>query len=214
MNWSVYCLMQCVTKPESLLLIGGSFVLSYLAYKSRGRFKTYGARVGALYLSVFLSAFPLTFVLATMACDMNFIRQLALALPLSALVVSALFYFFGGRLFLLATGAREMKKEDAPHLFSALASEGARAKLAFIDSAEELAFSITARESYVVFSVGILESLNEKEQLLVLGHELRHIRRLDPLSKLLMGALALFSPTGMLNRAALSALAEEQEREK
>mgnify|MGYP005845383875 CR=1 FL=1 len=205
---------NCLLTLENLVGYGLALSGALALYWGRNLFGSYLLRTGAILGSLLLTALPVTFALVTMHCQMG---KAYLALPAAALLVTLLYYFWGTRLYLGAVGARLMRRDDHPALFAmneALANRNgiAAPMLAFIDSAEPKAFSITGKQNAIVLSVGAMEMLDEDGLRVILEHEHEHIRRKDSVLKLFAFALSMLSPTGLLAGSAISALRKEQEK--
>lgn len=113
-----------------------------------------------------------------------------------AMVISLATYYGGDSLILAASGAREVRPEDAPQLTNvvnelAIAGGIPRPKVYIIDDTAPNAFA-TGRDpahASVAITTGLLQKLDREELQGVMGHELSHVRNLDIRFTLLVGAL-------------------------
>lgn len=113
-----------------------------------------------------------------------------------AMVISLATYYGGDSLILAASGARQVRPEDAPQLTNvvnelAIAGGIPRPKVYIIDDTAPNAFA-TGRDpahASVAITTGLLQKLDREELQGVMGHELSHVRNLDIRFTLLVGAL-------------------------
>lgn len=113
-----------------------------------------------------------------------------------AMLISLVTYYSGDSLILAASGAREVKPQDAPQLMNvitelALAAGIPPPKVYLIDDTAPNAFA-TGRDpqhASVAITTGLLQKLDREELQGVMAHELAHVRNLDIRFTLLVGAL-------------------------
>jgi heat shock protein HtpX len=102
----------------------------------------------------------------------------------------------GDRLVLAASGARELKTEEAPQLFNvvqeiAIAANIPMPRVHIINDTAPNAFA-TGRDpqhASIAVTSGLLEKLNREELQGVIAHELSHVRNLDIRFSLIVGVL-------------------------
>jgi len=103
-----------------------------------------------------------------------------------SLVTALVSYYAGDKMALMAAGAREIKKEDAPELWRlvenlCIADGIPMPKVHLIDDPAPNAFA-TGRDpsrSSVAFTTGLLQTLDRTELEGVVAHELSHIKNYD-----------------------------------
>ncbi|MEM3030875.1 MAG: M48 family metalloprotease [Candidatus Micrarchaeia archaeon] len=205
----------CITRADTLAITTGFFAASYAAYRARVIFSSFRARMAAIMASLVLATLPLTTWLVAMNCDMLSMKVLFGALPLAVVLSATVFYLLGSRLFVAAIGGQALPASHWLHALNERLSMrvGVVApELRFVSRQEPIAFSVVGEKSFIVLSVGALELLPRKKLELILLHELRHVKRKDPLIKFAAFLLAFFSPTGLLGKRALAEIAREQEK--
>lgn len=216
------CLISCYGQPGALSLIGGGLLLAYLLYHARTLIPIYSLRVGMLFASIMLTVSPILYTAIQMLCVTNVplcnvVQSVGFVLPLAALTVAAAFYLFGTQLYLIAIGAKELKRNDAPHVFSAYDNiqkkYKSRPRFFYVDSSTEQVFSLSGREDVIVVSFNLIEQLGREGFKVILHHEMQHLQRKDPFIKFASILISILAPTGLLNRAAIKALIREQEKD-
>jgi len=113
-----------------------------------------------------------------------------------AALISLVTYYRGDSLILAASGAREVRPQDAPQLMNVMTELSIAAgipvpKVYVIDDTAPNAFA-TGRDpkhASVAITTGLLQKLDREELQGVMGHELSHVRNLDIRFTLLVGAL-------------------------
>lgn len=113
-----------------------------------------------------------------------------------AALISLVTYYRGDSLILAASGAREVRPQDAPQLMNVMTELSIAAgipvpKIYVIDDTAPNAFA-TGRDpkhASVAITTGLLQKLDREELQGVMGHELSHVRNLDIRFTLLVGAL-------------------------
>lgn len=128
-----------------------------------------------------LTAVYLAFLIILMQMGVDFVGLLVLA----ALMLGAQ-YFFSHRLVLLASGAREVSREQAPELHARIERLAAqldlpKPKVAIMETEVPNAFATgrSQKASVVAVTTGLLERLDGAELDGVLAHELSHIANRD-----------------------------------
>lgn len=103
-----------------------------------------------------------------------------------AIVYSLISYYFADKVVLSVSGAKEIKKKDAPELYRiienlAIASGLPTPKIYIIDDDSPNAFA-TGRDpehASVAFTTGLLKIMNKQELEGIAAHELSHIKNFD-----------------------------------
>lgn len=119
-------------------------------------------------------------------------------------------YFFSDKLVLSTSGAKEIKKDDAPELFRIVENlsigDGVpMPKVYIIDDPSPNAFATGRgpKHASVAVTTGILETLNKAELEGVLAHELSHVKnydtRLMAITAVLVGFIALLADIFLRN---------------
>lgn len=105
---------------------------------------------------------------------------------LVSLFMLAVQWYFGPAIIKLATGAKELKREQAPELFEIVQKLTSKArlpmpKLYLVNSASPNAFAFgrTQSDSNIAVHSGLLASLSKEEVEGVLAHEIGHINNRD-----------------------------------
>ncbi len=218
------CFSGCIEQTSILTFLGLTLLGSFALYKSKGLFKNYTLKVGAIYSSILLTSFPILYVMMGMGCTIglslcSIMNLIGYSLPFLAISATILFYFFGSKIFLFAISAKRIKREDAPLFYDSCLAISQKnnmkmPSLHYIDSAELQAFSVCGNSNHVVLSVGLIEDVDKQEEAeIIMGHELQHLKRMDPFMKATAIILSIFSPTGVLNSKAIHALVQEQEKD-
>ncbi|MFA5853460.1 MAG: M48 family metallopeptidase [Patescibacteria group bacterium] len=121
-----------------------------------------------------------------------------------AVVTALVAYFAGDKMALMASGAKEIKKEDAPELWRVIenlciANGQPLPKIHLIDDPAPNAFATgrTPETASVAFTTGLLARLDRTELEGVAAHELSHIKNYDirvmTIVVVLVGVVALMS---------------------
>ena len=120
---------------------------------------------------------------------------------LMALVFAAVMnigsYWFSADIVLRMSHAREIQREDDPHLFEMVADVAQRAdmpmpRVYIIDDAQPNAFA-TGRDpqhAAVAVTTGIRALLNDRELMGVMGHEMAHVKNRDILTSSVVATIA------------------------
>ena len=112
------------------------------------------------------------------------------------ILLSVASFVAGDKLVLAASGAREIKAEEAPQLFNvvqeiAIAANIPMPRVHIINDTAPNAFA-TGRDpkhASIAITSGLLEKLNREELQGVIAHELSHVRNLDIRFSLIVGVL-------------------------
>ena len=106
-------------------------------------------------------------------------------------------YWFSAAIVLRTSGAREIEREDDPHLFAMVEDVAQRSgmpmpRVYIIDSPQPNAFA-TGRNpanAAVAVTTGIRSLLTDRELIGVLGHEMAHVRNRDILTSSVVATIA------------------------
>jgi heat shock protein HtpX len=125
--------------------------------------------------------------------DLTYGREGAAVAFAVALAMNGVSYFFSDKIVLKIYKAREVTRQDAPQLYSAVENLAMKAdlpmpKVAIVPSQTPNAFATgrNPRHAVVAVTEGIMNTLSKAELDGVLAHELGHIKHRD----ILIGSLA------------------------
>ncbi len=125
------------------------------------------------------------------------------------LVLLLISYYSGDSVFLLMSGAKQIKKQDSPKLYNIVEEMKIASGLAYmpkiyiIDSPAPNAFATgrNPQKASVAVTTGLLERLNRSELQGVIAHELAHINNRDILYMMMisamMGAIVILADVGI-----------------
>jgi len=114
-----------------------------------------------------------------------------------ALIMNGVAYWFSDRIVLLMYGAKEIKEEQYPDIFSIIRELTMKMnlpmpKVCIINTPIQNAFATgrNPKHSAVVLTSGIINLLNERELRGVIAHELSHIKNRDTLISVIAATIA------------------------
>lgn len=114
-----------------------------------------------------------------------------------ALIMNGFAYWFSDKIVLMMYGAKEIKEEDYPQIFSmvrelTIKMDLPMPKVCIVDTQTPNAFATgrNPQNSAVVLTKGIISLLNEKELKGVIAHELSHIKNRDTLISVVAATIA------------------------
>ncbi len=114
-----------------------------------------------------------------------------------ALIMNGVAYWFSDRIVLLMYGAKEIKEEQYPEIFSIIRELTMKMnlpmpKVCIINTPIQNAFATgrNPKHSAVVLTSGIINLLNERELRGVIAHELSHIKNRDTLISVIAATIA------------------------
>jgi heat shock protein HtpX len=114
-----------------------------------------------------------------------------------ALIMNGIAYWFSDRIVLLMYGAKEIKEEQYPEIFSIIRELTMKMnlpmpKVCIINTPTPNAFATgrNPKHSAVVLTSGIISLLNERELRGVIAHELSHIKNRDTLISVIAATIA------------------------
>lgn len=176
-------------------------------------------------LKVYLSMAVLTFLIGTLGALISSMFRWGLtgtgAFLIVAGIINFIAYFFSDRLVLRVSGAKRLKLEQAPELFS-ITEELCRAHelpmpvlyLLNEDAMNAFATGRDPKHAAVAVTRGLLEKLSPEEVKAVLAHELSHIRnydmRLMAVISILAGLISILAD--IYWRGGLASKIEERDR--
>ncbi len=114
-----------------------------------------------------------------------------------ALIMNGIAYWFSDKIVLVMYGAKELKEQDIPEIFSIIKDITLRMQLPMpkvyiINTLTPNAFATgrNPKNSAVALTKGILELLDKKELTGVIAHELSHIKNRDTLISVIAATIA------------------------
>jgi Zn-dependent protease with chaperone function len=192
---------------ERGLFEGTSFVISQV-----------GSAVGEGVTSIMVAspAFA-TIVRGQEAVDLSYTGLLCIIGLVFGIAILAVSYFFGVRIVKRCQGVMDVTAEDEPRLYKSVEKLASRVgvatpKIGLTENLQPNAFTIGYGDSaMVVFSSGLISTLNQVELEAVIAHELAHIKNRDFHLMAMVSSLKIvsfFNPAAYLSA---SLLARERE---
>ncbi len=198
----ITCFLNYVITPDNILIAGISVFIVIGAFLTYKKVKSYSTRITMLYVIFGTIPFAIIFITLNTSCLCgefcvnNILKLISIGVLGTIVFLGGVYHIFGSRIYLGAIGGKLMRYNDCPDIYESLKDVCARIgikipKLAYIDSAEPLAMSISGQTNIIALSVGAMESLEKDELKAVLAHEASHIKSHDPLIKFILNLLGI-----------------------